>query len=144
MPQLELQLQLHFTTDATTLLGRTDCDSPRSPDAAAAANPHAGGSEQLAFQSLSKRLALAASPAAEGAKLPVLVLRVRGAVMLLVTVECTSGLLCLHPGASDINGSGIATVCSLFTVLLVFLSGSARWCKLSGMICRYQLGICII
>ena len=48
--------------------------------------------------------------AGTAAKLPLLVLRVRGHAAMLVTLEATTGLLCLSAGASAIRGHNVATV----------------------------------
>ena len=109
--QLEASLHLAYIADTSGLRG-------------SASSKHAASSgEELAAQALestgkSVKASIAAAAAAshrvpqttQQQRTAVLKLVVRGHVSLLLTLELTSGLLCLHAGASRIHGFAVATV----------------------------------
>jgi hypothetical protein len=128
LAQLELQLEVHCTACAAPLLSSNPPDTSRESNPASAPPPDAITRRAQACSVLA-RLERASKRSRAGgaheAKLPLLVLRVRGEAALLVMVEAPSGLLCLSAGASGVLGSSVATVRSSFVpCLFVLLAAS--------------------
>lgn len=106
--QLEASLHLAYIVDTSGLRGGEEDGTAAGADA----NPAAGNR----VDTMRERIAAAAAefrhaPTQERQqRTAVLKLVVRGHVSLLLTLELTSGLLCLHAGASRIQGFAVATV----------------------------------